>query len=149
MEKHLIFFLVLLSLLLASCRSHRQLEREVRTDTVFIRQTNDVHHVTLRTDTLRERDSIYIEVQRQGDTVTIYRDRTLWRERESTVHDTLYIENTDTLRHTKEHESVWREKERSRPPWLLWVGFALISLVCLLYIIGKRVTLWQKLKKVL
>ncbi|MBR6201435.1 MAG: hypothetical protein IKQ62_00345 [Bacteroidaceae bacterium] len=149
MEKHLTFLLVLLSLLATSCRSHRELEREVRTDTVFIHQTNDVHHVTLRTDTLREKDSIYIEVQRQGDTVTIYRDRTHWRDRESTVHDTLYIENTDTLRHTTKHETVWREKERSRPPWIFWVLLSLILLACLLYIIGKRVTLWQKLKKFL
>ena len=149
MEKHLTFLLVLLPLLFISCRSHRQLEREVRTDTVFIHQTHDVHHVTLRTDTLREKDSIYIEVQRQGDTLTIYRDRTLWRDRESTVHDTLYIEKTDTLRHTKEHEAVWREKERSRPPWLFWVVFSIVLIVCLLFIIGKRVTLWQKLKKFL
>lgn len=149
MEKHLTFLLVLLSLLAASCRSHRQLEREVRTDTVFIHRTNDVHHVTLRTDTLREKDSIYIEVQRQGDTVTIYRDRTMWRERESTVHDTLYVESTDTLHRSMEHEAVWREKERSRPPWLLWVSIVFPVFVCLLYIIGKRLTLWQKLKKFL
>lgn len=149
MEKHLTFLLALLFLLSVSCRSHRQLEREVRTDTVFIHRTNDVHHVTFRTDTLREKDSIYVEVCRQGDTVTIYRDRTLWRERESTVHDTLCVESTDTLHRTREHEAVWREKERSRPPWLLWVSVVLPVFGCLLYIIGKRLTLWQKLKKFL
>lgn len=149
MEKHLTFILVLLSLLATSCRSHRQLEREVRTDTVFIHQTNDVHHVTLRTDTLREKDSIYIEVQHQGDTVTIYRDRTLWRERERAVHDTLYIQRTDTIYRATEHETLWRERERSRPPWLLWLGFALVLFACLLYIICKRLSLPKKLKDLL
>lgn len=149
MEKHLILLLILFAPLATSCRSHRQLEREVRTDTVFIHQTKDVHHVTLRTDTLRERDSIYIEVQRQGDSVTIYRDRTLWRERESTVHDTLYMERADTLRHASEHAAVWRQKEPERYPWFMWLAIFISVFACLLYIICKCLPLWQKLKKFL
>ncbi|WP_289744712.1 hypothetical protein, partial [uncultured Duncaniella sp.] len=46
------------------------------------------------TDTVIQNDTRFIFVK--GDTVIDWRDR--WRERIKEVHDTLYIERTDTVR---------------------------------------------------
>lgn len=73
--------------LLASCKTHERILtiETVRTDTTYI--------------TRHERDSIYmhdsIHVHEKGDTVTVERWHTRWRDRWR--YDTIFISKTDTV----------------------------------------------------
>ena len=72
--------------LLAGCRSVKYVPVEtVRVDTTYINK--------VQKDSIYQRDSIYI--MERGDTVTVYRDRYLYRDK--MVRDTVYVNRTDSV----------------------------------------------------
>lgn len=78
---------VVIAALLAGCGVTRYVPVEtVRMDSIYVDR--------VQRDTLIRRDSIY--VCDKGDTVTIYKERLVYRYRDRT--DTLYRERIDTLR---------------------------------------------------
>ncbi len=80
-------------LTLCACKQTEYVTAErVSTDTEHTR-----HEAT---DSLYVRDSIYVYVS--GDTVREYRDRVVWRDR--FVHDTVFIEKTDSVPYRVEVE---------------------------------------------
>lgn len=73
--------------LLCGCKQVQYVPVEtVRFDTTYINK--------VQRDSVYRRDSIY--VHDRGDTVTVYRDRYLFVDR--AVHDTLYVNRTDSIR---------------------------------------------------
>ena len=133
MKNHSIVLLVVLFVLflLCGCRSVKYVPVEtVVTDTTYI---NKVHR-----DSIYQRDSIY--VHDRGDTVTIYRDRYLFVDK--AVHDTLYINRTDSIRVPYPVEKELTRWERFR---LDVGGYAIFTvIVVVLIVVG---CLIYKLKK--
>ena len=102
----------------------------VRTDSIYINK--------IQRDSVYQRDSIY--VRDRGDTVTVYRDRYLYRDR--LVHDTLYVNRTDSVQvpYPVERELTRWEKFR-----LDVGGYAIFTVVTvILIVVGYMV---YKLKK--
>ena len=99
--------------LLCGCRSVKYVPVEtVVTDTTYINK--------LVRDSIYQRDSIY--VHDRGDTVTIYRDRYLFVDK--AVHDTLYINRTDSIRvpYPVEKElSRWQRVKMELGGWAMGV----------------------------
>ncbi len=94
MKPHLVFILLLLTLLLTaalqSCRSVRYVTLPtVSRDTVRIMSRSH--------DTLITRDTFLLDRYRQGDTVYITRNVTHYRDRVTLRHDTIYRAKTDTV----------------------------------------------------
>ena len=72
--------------LLSGCRNVKYVPVEtVRVDTTYINK--------VQKDSIYQRDSIY--VMEKGDTITVYRDRYLYRDK--MVRDTVYINRTDSV----------------------------------------------------
>ena len=117
-----------IALSLTSCRSSRTTvtattERsEARTETSV--------GVSRTTDSVVVHDSVYVLVTQERTEVT--RWRTQWRER--TVHDTVVVHTTDTVR-----ENVVREIENSPLPpserGMGWIVAAVLFLLMLVYIL--------------
>ena len=127
-----IFFIVLTMITMIGCASSRPIigessnhEREQINNKSHVESTTDstiidrLREVIMRNDTMYIHDSIYIEK---------------WRERQvkDTIHDTLYINNTDTIRLT-----ITNEVEKPIAPFVrnsciaLWVmiGVAILALI--------------------
>lgn len=123
--------IILLILTICSCRSVKYVPVEtVRTDSIYINK--------IQRDSVYQRDSIY--VRDRGDTVTVYRDRYLYRDR--LVHDTLYVNRTDSVQvpYPVERELTRWEKFR-----LDVGGYAIFTVVTvILIVVGYMV---YKLKK--
>lgn len=90
-----------------------------------------VNHTTLRIDSVYDRDSIYVEIAKLGDTIfnTKYIER--WRTRKELVHDTLYIAHHDTV-------TIPKQVEKKLTKWqtyCLQLGntIAIILLLAILY----------------
>ncbi len=97
-NNRLSFLLIMAALCLASCRSNSVTTATVRTD------THDEATVSLKhtIDSVIVRETVII---REGpDTVTVERERTVWRER--IVHDTVREHTTDTIIKTETVEKV-------------------------------------------
>ena len=127
-----IFFIVLTMITMIGCASSRPIigessnhERDHSNTRSHVESTTDstiidrLREVIMRNDTVYIHDSIYIEK---------------WRERQvkDTIHDTLYINNTDTIRLT-----ITNEVEKPIAPFVrnsciaLWViiGVAILALI--------------------
>lgn len=77
----------------------------------------------------------------KGDTVVDYRDRTRWRDRE--VHDSIYINNTDTIRvpYPVERElSRWEKTKMEAGGIAISTAVVLFVLLCIavIWLIKKR-----------
>ncbi len=95
-------------------------------------RTDTVRQYVERTDSVYARDTLLI--RERGDTVVVYRTRTVYRER--TRRDTAYVARTDTVVRT-----VTRTAEKPLPWWrrfLTWAGGAAVLL--------SAAALWRKLK---
>lgn len=114
---------------LMSCRS-TQVEKTVSTDTLRV--------VNLQRDSVYLRDSVFVSVMQQNDTIfytktvtkTAYRDR--WRT------DTVYKAKTDTVSVTKE---AVKEKTVTRFPWwakLVTVASIVWGGLCVAYVALKK-----------
>ena len=127
-----IFFIVLTMITMIGCASSRPIigessnhDRDHSNTRSHVESTTDstiidrLREVIMRNDTVYIHDSIYIEK---------------WRERQvkDTIHDTLYINNTDTIRLT-----ITNEVEKPIAPFVrnsciaLWVmiGVAILALI--------------------
>lgn len=112
---------------LASCRqvdsSVMHAEEKVRVDTLRL--------VTLRADTFRTHDSVFIRESVVGDTVKIvehhYRDRT----KVQVVRDTIYQSVRDTIRLEDKKEAVSVNKDGDDLP--LW--FRVVVTIFFLYVV--------------
>ena len=123
--KTLVYLFLLLLAGLSSCRSIKYVPVEsVRHDSIFIGST--------QRDSIYHRDSIYIK--ENGDTVTIFRDRYLYRDRY--LKDTVYQSFRDTVTQTYPVEkelSSWQKAQMA-------IGkIAMIFLVVLVLIFGIRI----------
>ena len=112
---------------LASCRqvesSVAHAEEKVRVDTLRL--------VSLRTDTFRTHDSVFVRESVVGDTVKIvehhYRDRT----KVQVVRDTIYQSVRDTIRLEDKKEAVSVNKDGDDLP--LW--FRVVITIFFLYVV--------------
>ena len=87
-----------------------------------------------RTDTLIQGDTRFIYVK--GDTVIDWRDR--WRVRIKEVHDTLYIERTDSVAVPYPVEEPLSKWERTKVDWGGWAMLALAVVIVTLVWLWKR-----------
>lgn len=113
------------------------------TETVYSHTTDTVHHTTTLYETLLERDSVLVYIN--GDTVRIR--ETKWRNREKTLHDTVYEHKTDTLyleniRYVEkpvERKLTWWERVRL-DSWLTLAGVVVVA------VFWKRIgSAWRKI----
>lgn len=87
-----------------------------------------------RVDTVSQGDTRFVYVK--GDTVIDWRDR--WRERVREVHDTLYIERTDSVAVPYPVEKPLSKWERAKVDWGGWAIGALAVVVTTLVWLWKR-----------
>lgn len=81
--------LIMLVLLMASCKTRTVVVETVRTDTTYITKH--------QRDSIWLHDSIYMHEYQKGDTVFMLRDRWHTQYVEKQVHDTTYIATHDTI----------------------------------------------------
>lgn len=74
----------------------------------FVHDT--INHTVMRIDSVYDRDSVYVEVAQRGDTIFNTKFVEKWRTRNVQVHDTLYINRTDTT-------TVVKPVERKLTKW--------------------------------
>lgn len=122
---NLVFMLIMA--LLTGCSTHRGAVREssVRVDTVY--------RVALRTDTVRTRDSVWVETYLRGDTVFRVKEVTRWRDRLSTRTDTVYKAalRADTVRVpvAVERRLTWWERNVEKPMAKLGISLLLAVVI--------------------
>ena len=108
-----IFGIVIVILLLMTSCSPKIIENTiVKHDTTYIQK--------LRHDSVYVKDSVFVHLWHEGDTVYVERDRwhTEWRDR--IIHDSLYLSRRDTVRVTKTQEVA---KPLSGWQWFqIWAG---------------------------
>lgn len=128
------FFIVLTMITMIGCASSRPIigesynhnhEREHSNNQSHVERTIDSTLIDRLREVITRNDTVFIH-----DSISIYK----WRDRNvtDTVHDTLYINNTDTLRLT-----ITNEVEKPIAPFVrnsciaLWViiGVAILALV--------------------
>ena len=97
-NNRLAFLLIVAALCLASCRSNSVTTATVRTDT----HDEATVSLTRTVDSVMVRETVVI--RERPDTVTVERERTVWRER--IVHDTVREHTTDTIIKTETVEKV-------------------------------------------
>lgn len=121
-----IMAVVSVTILMCGC-SPKVIERTVVShDTTYIDK--------LRRDSIYVKDSIFLHMWHEGDTVYVERDRwhTQWRDR--LIKDTAYVSRTDTL-------TVTREKEVKKPlsgwHWFqIWTGRLVLIALAVLVIVA-------------
>lgn len=98
----------------------------VRADTVY--------RVSVRQDTVRTRDSVWVETYRRGDTVFRDKEVTRWRERLAWRTDTVLraAVRADTVRVpvTVERRASWWERTVERPLKEVLCVCLIIAIVC-------------------
>jgi hypothetical protein len=120
--KHLLLILIGL-VMLSACkvREHDLSSLSVRTDTV--------RFVTLRLDTFRLHDSIFIRESFVGDTIRIERHHYHTKYRTQLVHDTVYQHLTDTIR-IREVQTVERNSKGNATPYVVVIiATAIVSIM--------------------
>lgn len=89
-------------LLVSSCRSVRYLPSEA---------VHDTARIVIRTaDTLRLKDSVFVERMVKGDTIYVTKDRWHTRDNISVRTDTMYVSRTDTVRVPVNAKATWYER---------------------------------------
>jgi hypothetical protein len=109
--------------MLSACkvREHDLSSLSVRTDTV--------RFVTLRLDTFRLHDSIFIRESFVGDTIRIERHHYHTKYRTQLVHDTVYQHLTDTIR-IREVQTVERNSKGNATPYVVVIiATAIVSIM--------------------
>lgn len=110
-------FIILLTSAICSCRSKYIPVDVARYDSVYINKT--------QIDSIYERDSIY--VHDKGDTVTITRDRYIYRYKDRT--DTIYITRTDSVPYPVEKQLTrWQQIKIKAGDYTI---SALIIIICI------------------
>lgn len=135
MNKSVLFCLIIVQIVLSSCRS-------ARTIIVPEHHNDTVREVISRRDSVWLHDSVF--VSERGDTIRIERWRTKYVER--TVRDTMYRSRRDSVRVPVEVPVV-REVERELTLWQklrLWLGNIMLGAVgvAAVYVIVRR-RLWR------
>lgn len=121
------FCIILMTLAIWSCKSGRYIPVEtVRTDSIYINQ--------VQRDSIYRHDSIYI--REKGDTVWMERYKYVYRDK--VVHDTMYVNRTDTIREPYPVEKKltrWQQMKLELGGWAFGVviAFALIIIGWLVY----------------
>lgn len=114
-----------------SCSTHRGavMESSVRVDTVY--------RVAVRQDTVRTRDSVWVETWLRGDTVFRVKEVTRWRDRLSVRTDTVYKAalRADTVRVpvAVERRLTWWERNVEKPAKL---GISLLLAVVIVAVLA-------------
>ena len=125
----------------ASCSTHKEAVREssVRVDTVY--------KVAVRQDTVRTRDSVWVETWLRGDTVYRVKEVTRWRERLALRTDTVYKAalRSDTIRVpvAVERRLSWWERNVEKPMAKIGISMLLAMAIVALIPIGEW--LWRKI----
>ena len=120
--KHLLLILIGL-VVFSSCkvRGHDLSSHSVRIDTVRL--------VSLRTDTFRLHDSIFVSERLVGETLRIEKHHYHTKYRTQLVHDTVYKHLTDTVR-VREVQTVERKSKGNFTPYIVVViATAIVSIV--------------------
>ena len=116
--------LILIGLvMLSACKVREQdlSSHSVRTDTVRL--------VSLRLDTFRLHDSIFIRESFVGDTIRIERHHYHTKYRTQLVHDTVYQHLTDTIR-IREVQTVERNSKGNATPYVVVIiATAIVSIM--------------------
>lgn len=94
-------WLVIVMALLASCKS---------VEVVEVVKTETLHSGTVRIDSVRILDSVYVDTYSKGDTVYLEKTKVVYRDRIKIVHDTLYLSEEKTKEipiPTERKPSIW------------------------------------------
>ena len=119
--------IILLALAICSCKSGRYIPVEsVKTDSIYIKQ--------VQRDSIYQHDSIYI--REKGDTVWMERYKYVYRDK--VVHDTMYVNRTDTIREpypVEKELTRWQQMKLELGGWAfgIIIAFALIIVGWLIY----------------
>lgn len=119
--------IILLTLAIWSCKSGRYIPVEtVRTDSIYINQ--------VQRDSIYRHDSIYI--REKGDTVWMERYKYVYRDK--VVHDTMYVNQTDTIREpypVEKELTRWQQMKLELGGWAfgIIIAFALIIVGWMIY----------------
>lgn len=154
--RKLLALLPILFVLIVGCKPTERVVYQTRTDSVFVVHTDTFTKLVevVRTDTLRQRDSIYltevvqVRVNEAGD--TIYRDRIVYRDRwhdaaqsktESADKQTASVSNalqveakTDTIYIKEKAQASLKDKAQSYGG----LAIAFLSLIVLLVVSTKK-----------
>ena len=121
MKQLLLILIGLVMLSACKVREHDLSSLSVRTDTV--------RFVTLRLDTFRLHDSIFIRESFVGDTIRIERHHYHTKYRTQLVHDTVYQHLTDTIR-IREVQTVERNSKGNATPYVVVIiATAIVSIM--------------------
>lgn len=121
--KQLLLIIISSLVVFSSCkvREHDFSARSVRVDTLRL--------VSLRTDTFRLHDSIFVSERTVGETLRIEKHHFHTKYRTQLVHDTIYRHHTDTIR-VKEVQTVERKSKGIFTPYIVVViATAITSIV--------------------
>lgn len=119
--------ILLLTLAMWSCKSGRYIPVEtVRTDSIYIN--------LVQRDSIYRHDSIYI--REKGDTVWMERYKYVYRDK--VVHDTMYVNRTDTIREpypVEKELTRWQQMKLELGGWAfgIIIAFALIIIGWIVY----------------
>lgn len=123
--KWLVLFLAFVGMV--SCRSIRYVPVETtKTDSVYF---NKLVH-----DSIIIKDSVY--VKEKGDTIYQYKYKYIYKDK--SVHDTLYIERTDSVRVPYPVEAQltrWQQIKMNTGGYALAIGFFVIIIVFARFVI--------------
>lgn len=126
-----LFILLTTLYMLSGCRSVKYIPVEtIKTDSIYF---NKIMH-----DSIIVKDSIYIK--EKGDKVYQYKDKYIYKYK--SVHDTLYIERTDSIRvpyPVEANLTKWQKIKIEIGGYVLAIGLFII-----LFVVGRHII---KLKK--
>ena len=116
--KHITLFIMLLvGLVLTSCRTREQafsqVVQQVRTDTLRIFQ--------LRADTLRLHDSVFVREQLLGDTIRIEKHHWHTAYQTRVLRDTVFATRTDTLRIVEKQKDRTSSEPSLSTKWYIFI----------------------------
>lgn len=121
--KHLLLIFISSLVVFSSCkvREHDLSTQSVRIDTLRL--------VSLRTDTFRLHDSIFVSERFVGDTIRIEKHHFHTKYRTRFLHDTVYQHHTDTIR-VREVLTVERKSKGNVTPYVVVIiATAIISIM--------------------
>ena len=120
--KHLLLILICL-VMFSACkvREYDLSSHTIRMDTVRL--------VSLRTDTFRLHDSIFVSERLVGETLRIEKHHYHTKYRTQVVHDTVYKHLTDTVR-VREVQTIEQKRKGNFTPYIVVViATAIVSIV--------------------
>lgn len=117
-------FLVVICLILGSCKTQYITDYQVEHDTLWV--------LTLQQDSIFKHDSIYIREYMKGDTVHVDKEKWSVFYRDRVKHDSIYIHKTDTIQTVKvekveKHLSALEQVKMHVGGICLWALFFLLG----------------------